>query len=254
MSPRIRFVIGGVQKGGTSALAAYLTRYTDVHLPLTKEAHVFDAPGFDEAWSASEVDARFASSWPPARDGVLVGDATPLYVFDARLIRRIARYNPAMRWILLLRNPVDRAVSQYHMERARGRERWPLLAAIAFEALRVGRHRRDLSQASPWVRHAYVARGRYDRQLDSLFAHFPSDQVLLLRSIDLRRDPAATVARARAFLGLPPDTSTMEFDPVFEGAYTREGDRLARCLLRWRFARGLRRLYRRYGVDLSQPG
>ena len=56
--PRIAFVVGGVQKAGTSALAQYLRASPGLRLPTDKEAHVFDAPDFDEAWSAAEVDAR----------------------------------------------------------------------------------------------------------------------------------------------------------------------------------------------------
>ena len=97
-SARVSFLIGGVQKGGTTALATFLGRNPALALPGRKEAHVFDAPDFDEGWSVEEVNRRYARHFdavpPTAR---LYGDATPIYVFHSRLIARVARYNPDMR-------------------------------------------------------------------------------------------------------------------------------------------------------------
>ena len=119
--PRITFVIGGVQKGGTTALAQYLAAHPGIRLPAGKEAHVFDAPGFDDAWDAATVDAQYAAHFPQHAADVLLGDATPFYLFHPDVVARIARYNPGMRWIILLRDPATRALSQFNMERERGR-------------------------------------------------------------------------------------------------------------------------------------
>ena len=125
MSPRIRFLIGGVQKAGTSALASYLADHPALVLPRDKEAHVFDAPGFDEQWGVAEIDVLYARRLPD-ENGRLAGDATPIYCLHPRLVQRIARYNPAMRWIILLRDPVDRArrfIERVDHERAAQRAR-----------------------------------------------------------------------------------------------------------------------------------
>ena len=104
--PRIAFLVGGAQKAGTSALAQYLRACPDLRLPADKEAHVFDAPDFDDAWSTGDIDARLAQQFPDAPGDVRWGDATPFYLFHPRCVARIARYNPAMRWIV-------RAASMY---------------------------------------------------------------------------------------------------------------------------------------------
>lgn len=247
------FVIGGVQKGGTTALARYLSAHPDVCLPRNKEAHVFDSPEFDENWSADEIDRVYQSHWTEDRgDRQLHGDATPLYIFHPRLVTRIARYNPAMRWIILLRDPVDRAVSQFHMERGRGWERWPLWAALLLERFRLWGHQNDLSQRSPLVNHSYGARGRYVRQLDVLHRHFPGRQVLVLRSLDLRTRPAETMHQVYDFLGLTPPASLPAFEPVFIGNYDEQrGDRWSRAWLRLMFHWELKQLKRRYGIDFN---
>lgn len=253
-TPRVRFLIGGVQKGGTTALAHYLAQHPLIRLPERKEAHVFDAPDFDERWTVEDIDARYAAHFPPeAPDGVtspLHGDATPIYILHPRLVARIARYNPAMRWILLLRDPVDRAISQYHMERDRGLERWPMLAAFALERLRLAGHGDDFSDGSPLRTHSYLLRGDYARQLDVLHSHVPASQVLLLRSDALRADPLAVLARVYDFLELAPPAGAVDVAPVFEGGYPATG-RFARAATATLLAGATRRARARYGLDFT---
>lgn len=250
---RIGFLVGGVQKAGTSALARYLSAHPGIALPVRKEAHVFDAANFDDRWTTAEVDARFASRWAAPADARLCGDATPLTVFHRLLVARVARYNPAMRWVLLLRDPVERAISHYFMERARGAEPLPLARAILAERGRLRGHQDDFSRASPLRTWSYTARGRYARQLDGLLAHFPRQQVLLLRSSDLAADPAAVTGRVLAFLGLPGFDRPPRFARVFEGNYPRPGALApGRLLLRLLLRGELAALKARHGLDLQR--
>lgn len=248
--PRIQFVIGGVQKGGTTALASFLSRHPEIALPRGKEAHVFDAPDFDGAWPQDYIDQLYARHFDVLREGVVHGDATPIYCFHPEFIRRIAVYNPGMRWILMLRHPVERAVSQYQMERGRGDEEWPFWPAMLLERWRLQGHENDFSAHSPLRHHGYRVRGDYARQLDALYAHFPREQVLLLRSDVLAREPARVMEQVWKFLGVATDVAHEEYGRVFEGGYralSRNGFRfrLLSCLM----APALRRARMRHGVD-----
>lgn len=251
-APLVSFLIGGVQKGGTSALAAYLQRLPGVRLPNAKEAHVFDAPDFDEGWTVEQIDTRFMQAFGETQPDALYGDATPITVLHPRLVDRVARYNPDMRWIILLRDPVARAVSQHHMERARGTDPWPLWPALLLEWWRLRGHLDDFSDGSPLRHHSYLLRGDYARQLDALYALFPHDQVLLLRSDLLRRTPAATMVRVCKFLGLPPPDPRVEYPPVFPGTYApMAADGMGARILRWWFRRELDAMRVRYGLEFS---
>lgn len=253
--PAIRFVIGGVQKGGTTALAHYLARHPRLRLPARKEAHVFDAPDFDEDWSATDIDARFAPHFAGGfdpRPEVLHGDATPISLFHPTFVHRMARYNPEMRWIVMLRDPAERAISQYYMERGRGDEPLSLPLALLSERRRLRGHEDDFSAGSPLRHHSYLARGRYARQLDALVAAFPRAQVLLLRSEDLRAAPESTVTQVLRFLDLSAFEQVQTYAPVFAGDW--HGQWLPRLLRPW-----ISRLYRaeldalrmRHGIILS---
>ena len=250
-APRVGFLIGGVQKAGTTALARYLAEHPAIVLPRGKEAHVFDAPDFDEQWTPSDIDGRYADHFDAATVEARYGDATPIYCFHPAFVRRIAAYNPAMRWILLLRHPVDRAISQYHMERARGDEHWPFWPAMLLERWRLRGHEENVSPASPMRHFSYRARGDYARQLDVLFSHFPREQVLLLHSRDLAGAPDQVLSRVFEFLDVLPLVGT-SYPKVFEGHYTP----LPRTGWRWRFLawlmrRPLREARERYGLNLE---
>lgn len=217
--PRIGFVLGGVQKGGTTALARYLGLNSGISLPREKEAHVFDAEDFDESATVEAINLRYAAHFDGWSEPRLFGDATPIYALHPRFIARIHRYNPAMRWVLLLRHPVARALSNFHMERSWGRERAPFWWALLREPARLKGHHDDFSTESPLRHAAYRLRGDYARQLDQLYALFPREQVLVLRSSDLARDTAATVNRVCDFLGVSPLPGSTSLPPIFVGRY-----------------------------------
>ena len=193
---RVSFLIAGAQKGGTTALFDYLGDYPDLALPSCKELHFFDDETQD--WTRPDYGAYHARF--PAPDGRPCGEATPIYLYWPGSLERVAAYNPAMKLIVTLRDPVQRAWSHWRMEYARGPETQPFAWCI-----REGRQR--LFRAEPWGHHrefSYVERGFYAEQLERAFALFPREQVLVLKAEDLRADPAAVLADVRRFLGLPP--------------------------------------------------
>jgi len=250
-APLIQFVIGGVQKGGTTALAQFMARHPQIALPRDKEAHVFDAPDFAEHDTPAQIDARYAGHFDPAPETRLHGDATPIYCFHPTFIQRIAAYNPHMRWIVLLRHPVERAISHYHMQRRRGQESWPLWPALLLERWRLRGHWQDFAIESPLRRHSYRARGDYARQLDTLYAHFPREQILLLRTKALAEAPERTLAQIWSFLGIDANMAApTQHARIFTGDYRPVPRHSLRfMLLTWLMSPPLRRMRQRYGLD-----
>jgi hypothetical protein len=201
---RVTFIIAGVQKGGTTALFDYLAEDPGLSLSQVKETHFFDDETQD--WAAPDYDAYHANFGRP--DGRPRGEATPAYVYWPSCLERIAAYNSDMRLILVLRDPIERAWSHWRMEYARGAETSPFAACI-----REGRHR--LFRTDPFGYHrefSYVERGYYGEQVERLLGLFRRDQLLILRSEDLRRDPITALAKARGFLGVPNATAPQPRD------------------------------------------
>lgn len=189
----VSFVIAGVQKAGTTALFDYLSDDPGVSLSRVKEVHFFDDETQD--WARPDYSAYHANFGPADRPR---GEATPIYLYWPNCLARMAAYNPAMRLIVLLRDPVERAWSHWKMEYARGAETKPFAWCI-----REGRQR--LFDADPWGHHreySYVERGFYGEQLERLFGLFPREQVLILDSDALRTRPEAALGQVRRFLGI----------------------------------------------------
>src|SRR3954447_24380475 len=127
------FLVIGVPKAGTTALHAALCRHPRLFLPAVKEPKYFltgdcpppadGGPGdaetyLEHVWRRSDYEALFA----PAPAGTLRGEATPFYLYDRGAQERIARLLPAARLIVMLRNPVDRAHSNWTHLRSAGLE------------------------------------------------------------------------------------------------------------------------------------
>ena len=258
--PHVTFLVAGAQKGGTTALFDYLGDYPDVALADEKELHFFDDETQD--WAAPDYGAYHAHFPPP--DGRPCGEATPVYCYWPRSLERIAAYNPAMKLILVLRDPVQRAWSGWRMEYSRGPETHPFAWCI-----REGRQR--MFESDPWGHHleySYVERGFYGEQIERLLSLFPREQILLLTSDALHSDPGKTLGQVRAFLGLGPAPAPMPRD-VHVGAemdypsdltpedvaylrevYARDAERLA-ALTGLRF--GDAQLPSRVGATLPAP-
>ncbi len=195
---RVDFVIAGAQRAGTTSLDLHLREHPGFAMPWTrKELHYFDHDEHfgAEPWSFQAYHANF----PPRTPGSLRGDTTPSYMYWTPAAERMARYNPELKIIVILRNPITRAYSHWNKEWQRGRETLPFREALKAESARAA-----ASAPAQNRRTSYVDRGFYSRQLRHLWRHFAADQVLILRSSELRQDATATLNRIANFLELQP--------------------------------------------------
>jgi hypothetical protein len=199
------FFVAGVPKAGTTALYAALVRHPQLFLPRLKEPKFFLSDGppprhggpgdvqtyGEHIWRRDEYEALFT----PAPPGTLCGEATPFYLYDRVAQARIAELIPDARLILLLRDPVDRAHSNWaHLWAAGLESESDFVAACRAEPAR---------QAAGWAAFwHYIGQGRYGAQLAHLYTLFPREQVLVLRYRDLRDRPAATLDNVCTFLGV----------------------------------------------------
>jgi hypothetical protein len=164
-------------------------------LPEKKELHFFDD---DERFAHGVPDyeilhRRFA----PARPGAIAGENTPNYLYWPTAMPRIHAYNPAIKLITILRNPIERAFSQWNMQRARGIEPLDFIPALQEEAKRL----RELPPTEA-RRFAYLDRGRYASQLARVFRLFPKEQTLVLKYESFRARQREDLSDIFRFLGV----------------------------------------------------
>jgi hypothetical protein len=198
---RVDFFIAGVQKAGTTALAAYLARHSQIQMSRAKEVHHFDDED-NVDWSMPD-HARLHRQFDWALDGVIRGEATPIYTYWPPALSRLKTYNPRARIIVGLRHPVRRAYSHWKMETARNSERLPFTEAISPP----GRERVRASHGSVHRTFSYIERGFYSHQIARLLDLFPRGQVFFYRSDHLWSNPWRVLRSVEGFLTVDPEIS-----------------------------------------------
>lgn len=199
------FIIIGAQKSGTTSLYYATTKHSSIDRPIRKEIHYFDE-------HADRPVAWYRGHFPTTPSGRLTGEASPSYLFYPGVAERIQSFLPEVSLIVLLRDPVDRAISHYHHETVRGRENSSMRQAFEREidevptrleqarSMNAGHYDYELSHQS------YLHRGLYANQLERWFDLFPRDQIHIGFSGDFFRSQGDYVQKVHSFLGIQPET------------------------------------------------
>jgi hypothetical protein len=199
------FLVIGAPKAGTTALHAALTQHPGLYMSAVKEPKFFLSDGppptkggpgdaltyREHIWRRADYEALF----DPAPAGTLRGESTPLYLYDRAAMDRIRATIPDVKLIVIVRDPVERAHSNWtHLWSAGLEPIGDFVPACAEEERRIA-----AGWASFWH---YTGLSRYGEQLEYLFTLFPREQVLVIRYRLLVDEPAQTLDRICAFLGV----------------------------------------------------
>jgi hypothetical protein len=199
--PSPNFFIVGAAKAGTTSMHAYLSQHPEVFMSTVKEPHYF---------SSFDVRRQFDNFMPVIRDSLVyqelfsgselykaVGEASPSYLCDAGAALRIKLAIPDAKIIISLRNPVQRAYSQYLMEYHEGNETLPFREALEIDEAR--------SEKGWGVSFQYVELGLYADQVEHYLKVFGRSNVLVVLFEDFVDDTAAVMQQIAQFLGVDPD-------------------------------------------------
>lgn len=206
---RPNFLLIGAAKSGTTSLWAYLRQHPEVYLPDTKEPSYF---AFDSAGPSLEGPAEpsllaeklygrvvtdpraYLRLFEDAPPGSAIGEASVRYLYYPEAARRIAAAVPDVRLVAVLRNPADRLVSHYEMNRAAGLEPLGLNEALLAEDGRV-------AAGWGWDWH-YVRVGLYAQQVARYLRLFDPAQLLVLEYAQFRDRPLETYVEVCRHLGV----------------------------------------------------
>ena len=194
---RPTFLVLGAQKSGTTSLHRYLAEHPAVLRASPKEVRYFSRV-YDrgDGWYRAQFPLRARRLSRRAQVGVwpAVGEASPQYLFHPLAPARVHAFDPGMKLIAVLRDPVDRAYSQYQMQLRWGFEPGSFEDALDREEAELDAELAKFQDDPPVYstlvnRISYVARGRYAEQLERWLTFFPREQLLVLLSDDLADDP-----------------------------------------------------------------
>jgi hypothetical protein len=201
------FVVAGAAKCGTTSLFHYLKQHPDVFLPVQKELHYFayehlsrnsGGPGgarsLDFACATREA---YEAHYRGAGSQVAIGEVSPSYFYFDEVSERIKSELCAPRIVIILRNPIEKAYSQYmHLVRD-NRETLPFFEALIAEQDRI---------ADGWpALWRYAESSLYSRRITKYLDVFGQDRVKILVFEDLSENPAQVLDALFAFLGLAPE-------------------------------------------------
>jgi len=196
MIRKVDFLIVGTQKGGTTALSNFLSKHPNVIIPVQKELHFFDN---EKIFKKREIDYKlYHDYFEPKEQRFLSGEATPIYMFWKPAAKRIFEYNPEIKLVFILRNPIERAYSNYHQELKKKREFLSFKNALLAEPVR-----RILAYPSQSRYHSYIQRGYYTKDIKRMMQFFPAKQMLFLKNEELLMNHGQTLNKVFKFLEIP---------------------------------------------------
>ena len=257
------FLIIGTQRGGTTSLHRYLDTHPCVGPAANKDLHFFDRRYHKGlAWYRGHFPTSIEKYYAEhiRRHPFVTGEASPSYLFHPYAPKRVAAAMPHVKLIILLRNPVDRAYSQYHHAVELGHETIPTFEdALDAEEERIAREEehilKDEHYYSEQYKHlSYLTKGIYVDQLRRWMDLFPREQFLILRSEDFYADSATTYQEVLTFLGLPQaelQGRKKGFKQYNNNAYSSKMDPATRKRLIEYFEPYNAQLYELLGVDLG---
>lgn len=202
------FIITGFLKCGTTSLYDYMISHPKILQISQKELMFFNV---DKNYSLG-LD-WYLSNFPPIPEntGYIAGEASTLYCLNEVAAERIKADFPDTKLIFILRNPVNRAISNYYFNQEQiGKNKKTLAEVIEREIKKINKifdQGRDIvKEYSGKV--GFISAGLYVYYIEKWLQLFPREQVLFLQTETLAKEPASVMEKVFSFLNLPPHTIT----------------------------------------------
>lgn len=204
------FIIIGAQRSGTTSLFNYLNQHPEIHPSFPKEIHYFSNHYHKGSnWYRSHfpltINKKINVSY--RKQNFITGEATPYYLNHPLAAERVFKLVPNVKLIVLLRNPVDRAYSHYQHQVKMGTENLPFDEAIDAEETRISGEVERIKQEKEYrsfnlQNYSYLSRGIYIYQLREWLEYFDRNQMLVMESERLFRNPSHVLKEIYDFLGV----------------------------------------------------
>lgn len=200
------FLVIGAAKSGTTALYKYLGQHPEIYMSPYKEPHFFAFEGEkldfrgprDRAmmrYMTINDAGRYRALFDGVADESAIGEASPMYLYIPGTAERIKKHIPDAKLIVVLRNPVDRAYSNFlHMIRDNREPCAEFAEALADEERRI-----EENWYASWH---YKQMGFYHEQLKHYFELFGRERISVYLHEDLNFDTTATLQDMFRFLGV----------------------------------------------------
>jgi hypothetical protein len=185
------FIIG-VQKAGTTTLDDWLSQHPQIYCYESLK----DVILFARFKSMEEIVRRLKKEPASYKNQPVILQSAVNYIFYPQFLVNIAELNPKAKLILILRNPVDRAISSYGYFKKMLRETRPMEEALIYQPKEVTGFTKDNSDFT------YIEHGLYANQIKNCLQYFPGEQLLVLDYNDLSKNTSVLLYKLFSFLNI----------------------------------------------------
>ena len=169
------FMCLGAAKSGTTTLFDVLRQHPDVYIPAFKEPHFFDIPE-----NYKNGIEWYEKNYFRKADKRIIADFTPSYFFEKEAPKRIFKdIGPEIKFVVLLRNPIDRAYSHYLHSVRDDHENLSFEESLKQENDRLDRYEKNGDYLS-YLRNSYFHQGLYGDMLERYLEYFTLDNFLFI--------------------------------------------------------------------------
>ncbi len=194
------FFVIGAPRCGTSSLYSALAQHPDVYMSPTKEPWYFSIGTMETEFAGpkdyyyhrlnrAEYDALFSARGQEK----IVGEASTDYLYSDAALDALRREFPTAKLLAILRNPAERAYSNFVQHVSQAREGCSSLR----EAIALEEERRRLNWSHYWF---YRDMGFYGRQLERYYRYFAKDQLCVIIFEDFQAEPNRVYREVFEFL------------------------------------------------------
>lgn len=201
---KVDFILIGAQKGGTTAAGFYLSQHPKVCFA-NGEPHFFDRDFAPTNYD--RYHSLFPKKFENLAEDIKIGEKTPSYAYIFDSINRIHQYNPEIKLVLSLREPVSRAYSQWGMYRGMGRFKGTF---EEFMLVHSNEKIENIKQNSSYP----IQRGLYFSQIQNILSLFDKSQLKIIISEEMRVTTHEIINEVFDFLALE---SFLDFKKEFGG-------------------------------------
>jgi len=192
------FLCLGAAKSGTTTLFDVLRQHPDVYIPAFKEPHFFDIPE-----NYNNGIEWYEKNYFRKADKRIIADFTPSYFFEKETPKRIFKdIGSEIKFVVLLRNPVDRAYSHYLHSVRDNHENLSFEESLKQENERLDRHEKNSDYLS-YLRNSYFHQGLYGDMLERYLEYFTLDNFLFINfEEEFLQERKATIQKILEFLSI----------------------------------------------------
>lgn len=203
LSPGLRqlpkFLLVGIQKGGSSSLYKYICAHPEVKRAFVKEPNYFLRWYHEKTWN------WYRAQFPLKSSKYITGEATPNYMINPHLPQRIHQHLPDVKIIMVLREPLARAISHYHHSVKYGWESRDLKTALTSDSELCEDEYKKIAQdpdyySHDYIKHAYLHKGLYSLHLKPWITQFGLENLLIIETGQLQNQATEVYKKLTDFL------------------------------------------------------